>query len=71
MNEQKEVVPRERLEEALRAGADLVWSSVAHVSHGGPTREEAIAWVRLANDVLSGNNPPKPAASAPTEGAGE
>ncbi len=50
----------ERLREALQAGVELVESSVAHVSHGGPTRAQAEAWLELGRAVLaqSAEQPP-------------
>ena len=38
--------------EALQAGHDMVESSVAHVSHGGPTREDAENWLKQAQAAL-------------------
>jgi hypothetical protein len=41
------------IEGHLRAGARMVESAYAHVSHGGPTREEAAAWVKKADELLA------------------
>jgi peptidoglycan/xylan/chitin deacetylase (PgdA/CDA1 family) len=38
---------------ALEAGLHLVESAYAHVSHGGPTREEAEAWMERAKKALN------------------
>ena len=38
--------------ELLRRGRDMVQNTLAHVSHGGPTREEAEKWVQEATDAL-------------------
>lgn len=38
----------------LSKGCDLVESAFSHVSHGGPTREEAEKWVKSARRVLKG-----------------
>lgn len=42
----------EKLYETLRQGKDLVESTLAHVSHGGPTREEAEKWLANAKVAL-------------------
>ena len=39
--------------EALREGIALVESAFAHVSHGGPTRAEAEAWLTKARKVVA------------------
>jgi hypothetical protein len=39
--------------EALRLGRELVESAFAHVSHGGPTRADAEAWLKIAADALA------------------
>src|SRR6266404_2779830 len=43
---------RDALSEALRTGHEIVSSAYAHVSHGGPTREEAGAWIDKAAALL-------------------
>lgn len=42
----------EKLYETLRQGKDLVERTLAHVSHGGPTREEAEKWLAKAKEAL-------------------
>jgi hypothetical protein len=47
---------REQLEKTqatLQKGIDLVERTLAHISHGGPTREEAEKWVAEAKDILT------------------
>jgi len=47
---------REQLEETqrmLQGGIDLIESTLAHVSHGGPTRAEAEKWLEEAKNVLT------------------
>jgi hypothetical protein len=36
----------------LNDGARMVESAYVHVSHGGPTREEASLWVARADEIL-------------------
>ncbi len=40
------------LRETLAEGVAMVESAVAHVSHGGPTREDAEKWLLRAKAVL-------------------
>jgi hypothetical protein len=39
--------------QALEMGVALVESAYAHVSHGGPTREDAEKWLFLAKGALA------------------
>jgi hypothetical protein len=39
--------------EVLRQGKDLVESTLAHISHGGPTREDAEKWLEKAAIALA------------------
>jgi hypothetical protein len=39
---------------ALLRGIELVESAFAHVSHGGPTRADAEAWLKRARAALDG-----------------
>jgi hypothetical protein len=41
-----------KIRATLQEGVDLVSSAYAHVSHGGPTRKEALDWIKKANIVL-------------------
>ena len=43
----------EKLYHVLREGKDLVESAFVHVSHGGPTRTDAEAWLNKAKEVLA------------------
>ncbi len=40
------------LRSALQNGKELVENAYSHVSHGGPTREEALEWTRKATTAL-------------------
>ena len=40
------------MREALQTGVELVQSAFAHVSHGGPTRADAEAWLKRAEEAL-------------------
>ena len=44
----------QRERELLLEGFNIISSAHAHVSHGGPTREEASAWIKKAEEVLKG-----------------
>ena len=42
----------DRVRALVQEGCELVESAYSHVSHGGPTREEAIAWTKKARAAL-------------------
>ena len=42
------------LRKVLQEGCDLVESAYSHISHGGPTREDASAWIEKAKQFLGG-----------------
>ena len=48
----------EQLYEVLREGKELVENTIAHVSHGGPTRADAEAWLEKAKAALAEPNIP-------------
>lgn len=50
---QQQATPAD-LREALAEGVAIVESAIAHVSHGGPTREDAEKWLQKAKAVLAG-----------------
>lgn len=41
-----------RIRIALLEGLELVERAFAHVSHGGPTRADAEAWIKKAKEAL-------------------
>ena len=45
---------RDQLKEILKSGVQIIEDAVAHVSHGGPTREDAEKWLRKAKNILDG-----------------
>jgi hypothetical protein len=43
----------EAIEQLLIKGAHLVQDSIAHVTHGGPTIEQARAWIKEVEKYVS------------------